>query len=329
MKLGYKIASVGLGLWFLQFMTGTIMAGGTKAGGFNVGAFLAISSWAFFVAGMIALILVSAGRAHAAALGIFFAAIGLAVYGIFSGRFGSLAGLLLVLSPLCYVAWIVWYSLLRGYMTEKKLLKTGTAVEGILTSVERTGSSIRISGRFPRYGTVLRFDVTLPDGREAHTAVHTSLSETELSNLHKGAAAVLRVDPANPSLAALEPSAETGQREGKAERTFEHKGFGASGRLVPSSAPVQVKSEDILAGGLRGTAVILQSAPVGNQKTTDGRYVFFLVLDVAVEGRSGFQIRAQYAVSQEHLRFTVPGTSLPVAVSPDNSALVAVDWAAL
>lgn len=104
---------------------------------------------------------------------------------------------------------------------------------------------------------------------------------------------------------------------------------GMAGMTGATPAIPTVSNAEILSTGTPGTATLAATFPPPVPVTKEGRTGIGLVLTVSINGQPPYPCQNVYAVPNDKVGKLIPGSTLPVKVSPSMANLVAIDWDAI
>jgi hypothetical protein len=198
---------------------------------------------------------------------------------------------------------------LRGLTgtVDPDLLATGVLGRGLITSVEKTGTSVG-SKQDPRPVCLFGVEVTLDNTAPFSAQIRQSVPLADVPQYVPGQTFVaVRVDPADHSRVALDRS------QAPPTVTISEQSTGA-----PSAASV-------LETGTPVRAVIVQTQSL-NAKNPAGLELYALVLTILEDGQPPRQIQIGNPVPDSCVPLLYPGSNVPARALPGQPNVVAVDW---
>jgi hypothetical protein len=191
----------------------------------------------------------------------------------------------------------------------QELRKTGLLARGLVLDVQKTGTSV---GSKEDPWPVCQFSVQVTlDNTPSYNAQFTqALPLAEVPQYVPGQTFIaVRVDPADHSRVVLDPT-QPAPTVTISEATT---GTPSAASVLESGNPVR--------------AVIIQTQSL-NAKNPAGDELYAFVLTILEDGHAPRQTQAGNPVPASCIPLLYPGSNLPAKVSPDNPAMVAIDWPA-
>jgi hypothetical protein len=187
------------------------------------------------------------------------------------------------------------------------LLTNGLLGRGLITSVEKTGTSVG-SKQDPRPVCLFGVEVTLDNAAPFAAQIRQSVPLADVPQYVPGQTFVaVRVDPADHTRVAMDRSQEPPTVTISEQTT----GAPTAASILETGSPVR--------------AVIIQSQSL-SAKNPAGVELYALVLTILEDGQPPRQIQAGNPVPEACIPLLYPGSNMPAKALPGQPNLVAVDW---